>query len=90
MSKEKKIIEYQKNKRTFSFTNKNLELFDIVSKNMLSEKNLTKLVNYLVHLGLSVIVDEFKKAKTPDQKDKIMTDLTKEVKKYANTEEKFR
>lgn len=88
MSKEKS--NYRKNVRSIFFTNNNLELINSISKRMLSEKNITKLTNYLVHIGLSTIQDEYKKAKTPDQKEQIMFDLTKEVKKYANTEEKFR
>ena len=52
MSKETKSDKYRKNKRTYSFTEQNLMVLDQVGDLLISEKNLTKLVNFAIDQSL--------------------------------------
>lgn len=81
----------QKNKKTFYITDSNLYTLTEIGKLLVSEPTMTKLVNYAVDNVLATWLKTYKiEAKTPKQQDDLNLNLTKEVKKYANTEEKIR
>lgn len=88
--KKSKTEIYKRNVRTFHITDSNLTLLDEISNVLLSEPNLTKLINFALDKWLKPSLKEYKKAKNPEDQNQIIFKLTKEVKEYANTEETFR
>ena len=81
----------QKNKKTFYITDSNLDILNEIGELLVSEPTMTKLVNYAIDNVLATWLKAYKiEAKTPAQQEKSNFNLTKEVKKYANSEEKIR
>lgn len=91
MSKKTEKSDRKKNIKCFYITDSNIDVLIELRSLLISEPNMTKLVNYAIDSVLATWQKAYKtEAKTPAQKEKSNFNLSNEVKKYVTSEKNIK